>query len=392
MGDFTDGLVFALVVLARFLVPLLIFRYPLPAIIAALLIDAADETVFDVLTNMELTFYQSYDKALDVYYLAIAYIATLRNWSNIFAYRVGKFLWYYRLAGSTLFELTGYRFLLMVFPNTFEYFFISYESVRTRWNPQRLAAGAVLLAAAGIWIFIKLPQEYWIHVAKLDATDFIKETILGTPLDESWGTALSDNLWVFPVLLAAGVGLFLLLRWLDQRLPPPDWKLTFDSNINADPLLFAHVRPKSERHWREGLIEKIVLVSLIVVIFAQMLPNVDVSTIQLVAGVIVVIVANAFISHALATRGTRWRSILTEFAGLAAINIAVTIVYVIILPSFDGSVRFRDLIFFNLLLTLIVTLYDRYRPIHDLRVAAREDETLATAHRKRDHAADSSID
>ena len=26
-----------------------------------------------------------------------------------------------------------------------------------------------------LWIFIKLPQEWWIHIAKLDMTDFIKE-------------------------------------------------------------------------------------------------------------------------------------------------------------------------------------------------------------------------
>ena len=33
--------------------------------------------------------------------------------------------------------------------------------------------------AAFIWIFIKLPQEWWIHVAQNDFTDFMKETVFG---------------------------------------------------------------------------------------------------------------------------------------------------------------------------------------------------------------------
>ena len=32
-----------------------------------------------------------------------------------------------------------------------------------------------ILTAAAIWIFIKLPQEYWIHVAQLDFTDSVRE-------------------------------------------------------------------------------------------------------------------------------------------------------------------------------------------------------------------------
>ena len=38
--------IFLLVVGARFLVPLLIPRYPLPAIIASLVLDGIDQTVF----------------------------------------------------------------------------------------------------------------------------------------------------------------------------------------------------------------------------------------------------------------------------------------------------------------------------------------------------------
>jgi len=33
---------------------------------------------------------------------------------------------------------------------------------------------------ACIWIFIKLPQEWWIHIAQLDFTGFMKEDVFGT--------------------------------------------------------------------------------------------------------------------------------------------------------------------------------------------------------------------
>ena len=74
--------VFIVVVLARLLVPLLIPRFALPAILAALVIDAADQTIFQQFTDLDLEGYQGYDKALDVYYLAIAYLSTFRNWTR----------------------------------------------------------------------------------------------------------------------------------------------------------------------------------------------------------------------------------------------------------------------------------------------------------------------
>jgi MFS family permease len=113
-------------------------------------------------------------------------------------------------------------------------------------------------------------------------------------------------------------------------------------------------------------------VSLISVIFAQMLPNVVVTTLQLVVGIGVVVAANAFVSHWLATRGTEWEAVGTEFVVMAGINLVIGLIYVVLLPTFDGEIRWRDLLFFTFLLTLLVTLYDRYRPIYDLRVAYEE--------------------
>ncbi|MEM9042514.1 MAG: hypothetical protein AAGD33_21725, partial [Actinomycetota bacterium] len=162
MSDLT---VFLIVLLLRLFAPLLILRFPLPAIVFALMLDAADQTIFQTFTDLNLDSYQSYDKALDIHYLAIAYIATFRNWRNQMAVLVAIFLWYYRLVGVTLFELTEWRPLLLLFPNTFEYYFIAIAVVRLRWNDQSLSDRSVIGIAAAIWVFIKLPQEWWIHIA-----------------------------------------------------------------------------------------------------------------------------------------------------------------------------------------------------------------------------------
>src|SRR5215216_3542807 len=66
-----DLTVFLVVVALRLGVPLFVPRFPLPAMIAAMLIDAADQTIFQRFTHLDLTNYQGYDKALDVYYLSI---------------------------------------------------------------------------------------------------------------------------------------------------------------------------------------------------------------------------------------------------------------------------------------------------------------------------------
>ena len=69
------------------LLPLLILRYPLPALIGCLVLDGVDQTIFQ-LFGYDPPGYQSYDKAMDVFYLAIAYLATLRNWVDLNAFRL----------------------------------------------------------------------------------------------------------------------------------------------------------------------------------------------------------------------------------------------------------------------------------------------------------------
>ncbi|MEI2690689.1 MAG: hypothetical protein V9H69_13665 [Anaerolineae bacterium] len=382
MVEPSDMIIFWAVVLSRLLVPLLIPRYPLPAVLAALVLDGVDQTIFQQFTNLPLDGYQSYDKALDIYYLTIAYISTMRNWANRPAFQVNRFLIYYRLVGVVAFELSQLRALLLIFPNTFEYFFIFYEAVRARWNPLRMNKRVVIAAAAVIWVVIKLPQEYWIHVAQLDVTDFIKETIFGMPLTASWTEAVANRPWVLALAAVALIALFFLARWLLTKLPPADWSL----KLEADPLPEAIDERREQlalaaqaRILRPALLEKIVLVSLVSLIFANILPGVRATAIQLYAAIAFVIVVNALLSHWLATRGRGWESIAREFLIMALVNLGIVYVAHFLLLRGGGALHLQITLFFVLLLTLIVTLYDRYHVVYEARFAHREREEKAAS-------------
>ena len=223
-----DTAIVVAVVAARLLVPLLIPRFPL-VIIAALVLDAVDNGVLAQFTDVDLSAdgpYQSWDKALDIYYLAIAYLSTMRNWTSDTAFRICQFLFYYRLLGVVLFELLASRSMLLIFPNTFEYFFIAFEVIRLRFDPSRVTARFWLVAAVILWVFVKLPQEYWIHIAQRDMTDTIVE-------NPTVGVAIA---LVVIVLLAV---LQFVVR---PRLPAPAWGWRFAAGPLVTSARDAHER------------------------------------------------------------------------------------------------------------------------------------------------------
>lgn len=352
-----DLTIFVIVVALRLGVPLFIPRFPIPAMIAAMLIDAADQTVFQKFTELNLDGYQGYDKSLDIYYLSIAYLATLRNWSNLTAFRTSRFLYFYRMIGVVLFELLQIRALLLIFPNTFEYFFDFYEAVRLRWNPARMKKKLVIGAAAFIWIFIKLPQEWWIHVAQLDTTDLIREYPIGAVI----------------VAVIATIALIAAYKIVWPRLPPKEWDVQFDVDKRPDIIpARAHQErlTSAEKFWDTSLIEKLAMVSMIAIIFGNVLPNVESTHLQLAVGISAIVVANTFISHLFTRRGRDWSTLSAEFAAMAAVNAGLTFIAYKLLPNSDGSIHLGNTLFFLLMLTLIIVMYDRYHPRYLARLDA----------------------
>ena len=351
-----DAAVVVAIVGARLLVPLLIPRYPL-AIVVALALDAVDQTLLAELTSIDTGPdgpYQSYDKALDVYYLTVAYLSTIRNWTSDAAFRIGQFLFFYRLVGTTLFELFDERILLLIFPNTFEYFFIVYELVRLRRDPSRISARFWLLMAAGLWVLVKLPQEYWIHVAQRDVTETVRESPL---------LGVAATLALLALLLVYA-------RVVRPRLPAPDYPLV----VVAPPLARSEQATSERLAFRlrgrflsSVLVEEAVLLSLLCTIFVEILPNVDASPTQVAVGITAVVCANTAVGIWAARRGgVDLGSEARRFVARLVLNVAFVVAVSGILGS--DTLSLGHGVFFAYLVTLVVWLGDSYRWLRAARL------------------------
>jgi hypothetical protein len=245
----------------------------------------------------------------------------------------------------------------MVFPNTFEYFFIAYCVIQTRWNPRRMTNRAVIGLAAFIWIFIKLPQEWWIHVAQNDFTDFMKETVFGVEPDSSWSDAFSNRPGVLLAIVLVIVGIAVVAWRLRTRLPSSDW--SFGVDMNRTDVVVRRAEPVPTT-MTAAVLEKIALIGLVGAIFANVL-EVDTTAVQIVGATLLVVLANAGLSIWLASRGREWSSLALESVVLAIVNTLLLTVYASLVG--DGEVDRSLALFFGLLLTILIVLYDRYRPV-----------------------------
>ena len=324
-------------VLARLLVPLLIPRFEL-LILVALVLDAIDNSLLGAFTGVDLGPdgpYQSADKALDIYYLAIAYASMLRNWTSHAAFRIGQFLFYYRLVGVLAFELLDSRAMLLLFPNTFEFFFIVYAAISLRWDPAKWSPKFWLWTAIVLWVCVKLPQEYWIHIAQRDFTDTV-----------------ADYPWVGVVSVLGLVALVVLFQRVARpRMPPVDHGWQF-----AAPPLPARGAHAPGIPWSE-VAEKAFLLGLLSILFAEILPHVHTTALEVAIAVIAIVAANEAISR---------RFGLAELPALIVVNLGL----VVLASRFFTPVEDFPLgtaLFFAFLISLLTWLYDRYKPIHDAR-------------------------
>lgn len=327
------------VVAVRFIAPLFILRFPLPAIIVCLVADAVDQTIFQTYVDDPLEWYQSYDKALDVFYLSIAYVSTMRNWRDETAFQIGRFLFFWRLIGVTAFEILGWRFLLLLFPNAFEYYFIAYEAIRTRWNPERIAAFGLVGLAGAITLFIKVPQETWIHLLQWD---------------------LSETLAAYPVLIGVVVGVIVgalvALRHVIRRAPLPDWNFTLRPSRHLGDL--PAVGTFADRLIDRVLVEKIVFLSLVGVVLAHMVPELTTSSLRIGVTVVVLVVLNAAVTEWWRRRrGSGWSTTWREFIVVFGVNLAI----LGFLPDalLYNGLPDQDPLSFVVLLSLLSTMFDR---------------------------------
>src|SRR5690606_30780926 len=116
------------------------------------------------------------------------------------------------------------------------------------------------------------------------------------------------------------------------------------------------IRSWSPHFFSAALLEKILLVTLISLIFGAIMPNLHVTPLQLALGVSFIVALNSAVSRWLLQRGRTYESALAEYVTMAAINMALAMLYILFLPP--HAVTTRHMLFFVLLLTLIAILFD----------------------------------
>ena len=171
--------VFALIAAVRLGVPLAIFRWPFWAALACIAADGFDSIIQDAVGIHPLEgHYHNFDKAFDIYYLAIE--ATLAwRWRDAWARATALSLFGLRLLAVALFELTNERWLFFaVGPNVFENFYLFIAGMLTIDAAYRIRSPGQL---AAILVFVGAPkvfQEYVMHYREASTWNFVKENVL----------------------------------------------------------------------------------------------------------------------------------------------------------------------------------------------------------------------
>ena len=149
-----------IILLVRVLGSLPVLRWPFLGGIFAVLIDLSDLFFMNLLDLGGVGNYQEFDKYLDQVYMLTFLIVALR-WEPV-PRGIAVVLYAYRLAGFLVFEITGTRELLLVFPNLFEVWFLfvaglKFFKIDFDYTPRQLAFAAVPLVS------VKMFQEYALH-------------------------------------------------------------------------------------------------------------------------------------------------------------------------------------------------------------------------------------
>ncbi len=141
-----------------------VLRWPFAGGLLAIFVDLTDLYWMNVLDLGGIPDYQTFDKLADQVYLAAFLLVALR-WSGP-ERTISVVLYAFRMVGFLLFEVTGARGILLLFPNVFEFWFLfvaAWHHVRPAmtWSRGQLALVLVPLIGA------KEVQEWMLHWARM---------------------------------------------------------------------------------------------------------------------------------------------------------------------------------------------------------------------------------
>lgn len=148
----------------RVLGSLPVLRWPFAGAIIAILVDLSDLFLMNLLDLGGLRDYQRFDKYIDQVYL-LTFLIAAQRWHGP-ARTVAIALYAFRLIGFLLFEVTGSRPLLVLFPNVFEFWFVAVAAL-AHWRPDFAYTRGHVVTILVVCLALKEAQEYIIHGARL---------------------------------------------------------------------------------------------------------------------------------------------------------------------------------------------------------------------------------
>ena len=183
----------------------------------------------------------------------------------------------------------------------------------------------------------------------------MKVDVFGTTPTTSWADAITNRPAVTIALIAAIAILIGVAVWLYRKAPPKDWSFRVDVDKPV-PDLDLPEREQAPLWIAPPFAEKLLLVGLIAAIYVSVL-DVDTTIIRIIIATALIIGASIAVSEFLSRRGIEWSSIGVEFIVLAAVNSALLGIYAALLGN---DVNRSLVLFFGLLLTMVIVLYDRF--------------------------------
>ena len=126
----------------------------------ATFVDLSDLFLKNLLDLGGVSNYQAFDKWLDQVYMVLFLVVAWR-WKGA-ARNVAVGLFVFRMAGFVAFEISGARWILLAFPNVFEFWFLFVASL-PHWRPNFAFTTRNIVLALAFLTALKMFQEYTLH-------------------------------------------------------------------------------------------------------------------------------------------------------------------------------------------------------------------------------------
>ena len=169
--------------------------------------------------------------------------------------------------------------------------------------------------------------------------------------------------------------LLIVLAWwlITRKLPPADRPITLAADAQQPPLAAADVDRAAAviagPLAAPETLEKVAMLVMVTGIFGMAL-DVALPPVSLAIGVGLVVVVTTLISHWMTRRGYTRHSGVRQFLVTTIVIWAVVLGLTLITPMPGGQAAIVQTLFFVVLMSVLVTMYDRYRPRYVARFTA----------------------